>query len=95
MKCVAGCISYEGGEIKHHKDCPFYPESLSKRFDDLVNDQKVKEHIDSVLPDDDLGNEVTVIALLSEFYIKKFSNEDDFLIEIEKKAKRICKVFES
>ena len=39
MKCVAGCKAYTGGEIKHHPDCPFYPESLSKMYDDLVNDR--------------------------------------------------------
>jgi len=44
MKCVTGCKAYTGGEIKHHPDCPFYPESLSKMYDDLVNDQKVRKH---------------------------------------------------
>ena len=34
-QCVAGCQAFEGGEIKHHPDCVFYPESLSKKFDDL------------------------------------------------------------
>jgi hypothetical protein len=29
-KCVAGCIVFYGGERKHHKDCPYYPESLTK-----------------------------------------------------------------
>lgn len=29
-KCEAGCISYYGGEKKHHRDCPYYPESLTK-----------------------------------------------------------------
>ena len=36
-KCIAGCNNYTGGEIKHHADCPFYPESLSKMFDDTLN----------------------------------------------------------
>lgn len=34
-KCVTGCINFYGGEIKHHPSCPYYPESLSKLFDDL------------------------------------------------------------
>jgi hypothetical protein len=34
-KCVAGCKHYYGGEIKHHKDCVYYPESFSKMYDDL------------------------------------------------------------
>jgi len=33
-KCVDGCKHYTGGEIKHHKDCPYYTESLSKMYDD-------------------------------------------------------------
>ena len=35
MECVPGCISYDGGEKKHHKDCPYYSESFTKRYDDL------------------------------------------------------------
>jgi len=34
-ECVAGCKRYYGGEVRHHKDCPFYPESLSKIYDDM------------------------------------------------------------
>ncbi len=34
-KCVAGCKVYDGNETYHHKDCPFYPESFSERFDQL------------------------------------------------------------
>ena len=33
--CEAGCKVFTGGEIKHHKDCQYYPESLSKMYDDL------------------------------------------------------------
>jgi len=33
-KCELGCIRYTGGEIKHHKDCVFYPESLTKKYDE-------------------------------------------------------------
>ena len=32
-KCVAGCKAYNGFETYHHKDCPYYAESFSKRFD--------------------------------------------------------------
>jgi hypothetical protein len=34
-KCVAGCKHFYGGELKHHKDCFYYPESLSKMYDNL------------------------------------------------------------
>lgn len=34
-KCVMGCKNYHGGEIKHHKDCPFYPESFTERYEQM------------------------------------------------------------
>lgn len=46
-KCVAGCVSFYGGEKKHHKDCPYYPESLTKfnadRIEELANSVAVLE----------------------------------------------------
>ena len=33
-RCVAGCMTFDGGERKHHRDCPFYPESLTKLWHD-------------------------------------------------------------
>ena len=39
-KCVMGCTHYTGGEIKHHYDCVYYPDSLSKRFDDLQSENE-------------------------------------------------------
>lgn len=41
VSCVAGCKNFTGGEVKHHPDCPFYPESFSKGYDELV--EKLKE----------------------------------------------------
>lgn len=35
MKCVTGCKHFSGGELKHHKDCPFYEDSLSKKYDEM------------------------------------------------------------
>jgi len=40
MKCVVGCKAYSGKEVHHHKDCPFYPESMSKQLDDLNRENK-------------------------------------------------------
>lgn len=34
-KCCAGCKMYYGGEIRHHKDCVFYPESLTSIYDKM------------------------------------------------------------
>lgn len=29
--CEAGCKLYTGGEIKHHKHCQYYDDSMSKQ----------------------------------------------------------------
>ena len=41
MECIAGCKTYNGNETLHHKDCPFYPESLSKLYDKSL--ERIKE----------------------------------------------------
>lgn len=33
-QCEAGCMSFDGGEVKHHRDCVHYPESLTKLWHD-------------------------------------------------------------
>ena len=33
-KCEAGCMSFDGGEVKHRRDCVHYPESLTKIWHD-------------------------------------------------------------
>ena len=35
-KCANGCKHFYGGEIKHHKDCQYYPDSMSKNFDEML-----------------------------------------------------------
>ena len=37
-KCQAGCMIFTGGEIKHDKNCVFYPESRTKMYEDLESD---------------------------------------------------------
>jgi hypothetical protein len=39
-KCKAGCRVFTGGEIRHHKDCVYYTESLSKILDDTEDELK-------------------------------------------------------
>lgn len=38
--CETGCKHFHGGEIAHHPDCIFYPESRTKMYDDLVVEHK-------------------------------------------------------
>ena len=33
--CETGCRYFHGGEVRHHPDCIFYPESFTKMYDDL------------------------------------------------------------
>jgi hypothetical protein len=44
LKCVSGCVAFYGGEKRHHKDCPHYPESLTKvnadRIDALIAERE-------------------------------------------------------
>ena len=40
-KCEAGCMTFYGGERRHHKDCFYYPDSLTRLYDEAV--RKIKE----------------------------------------------------
>ena len=46
LVCAAGCTAFYGGEIRHHKGCPFYPESYTKMHEDLVaaNNELIDEY---------------------------------------------------
>lgn len=33
-KCIVGCKHFTGESIKHHKNCPYYPGSVSEMYDD-------------------------------------------------------------
>lgn len=39
-KCQTGCMVFHGGEISHHKDCVFYPESLSEMMVSLQSENE-------------------------------------------------------
>ncbi len=47
MKCQAGCISFDGGEKKHRRDCVYYPESLTKMWHDT--EAKLEAERDALL----------------------------------------------
>lgn len=53
-RCQAGCKVFTGGEIKHHPDCQYYPESFTKLYDDLTRER------------DALKEEITSLARLKE-----------------------------
>lgn len=59
-KCIPGCKHFHGGEIKHHKDCPFYPESLSRIYDNMIEEnRKLKFMVDNGLGWEDLKNDIS------------------------------------
>ena len=39
-KCVAGCKKRANGEIRHHRNCLYYPKSLSKLLDKCQDELK-------------------------------------------------------
>ena len=39
-RCEAGCMVFTGGEIRHDKNCIFYPESLTKLNADKIDKLK-------------------------------------------------------
>jgi len=64
MKCKTGCIVFENGDTRHHKDCYLYPESLSQMID------KLKEPVSNVvnpLLKDVTTNDIKVIIRGLEF----------------------------
>jgi len=36
-KCVAGCKHFTSSELKHHEDCPNYPDSMSEQLDGAIS----------------------------------------------------------
>jgi len=42
-KCEVGCRVYTGFERYHHKDCVYYPESMSRLFDESKEKMGVLE----------------------------------------------------
>ena len=61
-KCVPGCKHYYGGELKHHKDCVHYPESLSKMWDDAQAEITLLREFARVLLDDDYLRASAMVA---------------------------------
>lgn len=42
--CEKGCKHFSGGEVKHHPDCQYCPESMSKQLDEMgVMEQHYKD----------------------------------------------------
>ncbi len=40
LVCVPGCMAFDGGEKRHHKDCLFSQNHLAKRYDDLKKEME-------------------------------------------------------
>lgn len=47
-KCVAGCKRFTAYETKHHPDCPYYPNSLSEKYDRLNSLSQSTEPVQDV-----------------------------------------------
>jgi hypothetical protein len=44
-KCETGCISFTGGEKRHHKDCVFYKDSFTEMYDNLESKLKAQQEL--------------------------------------------------
>jgi hypothetical protein len=58
-KCLPGCKKFHGGEIQHHKDCFYYPESLSEMYDDLKLKSENKYSEQDMI---DFGNKMQLVS---------------------------------
>lgn len=79
-KCVAGCMNYTGGEKKHHPDCPFYPESLTKKYDQtkkmLSSAMFLLQEAEKYNLSDELNTGISKI--MDDFYnVQSFKNETE------------------
>lgn len=37
-KCETGCVAFFGGEIRHDKNCAFYPDSRTEMYDKAITE---------------------------------------------------------
>ena len=91
--CQAGCMSYDGGEKRHHKDCVYYPESFTKMYDALREDNARLEQELEVYKTSE-NAEISILeeknARLREALEKRekerFSDDLEYQIDISEKA---------
>ena len=80
--CVTGCKRYYGGEVKHHKDCPYYEGSISQ----IMDKQKglLNKYMRLVMSEED----VSYLSCINDgwnYGSPKFTDEEiELLKEIEK-----------
>lgn len=96
--CIPGCTSYHGGEIKHHKDCPHYPGSLSEYYDTIEQQQEkgsILIHNNDNTNKMRVTNKEIVCLLLGEMFKELISSkeEPDIVKAITKTAKKIDKLY--
>lgn len=80
MKCEAGCMTFTGGERRHHKDCAFYAGSLTEMYASLESEvarlrglvERAKPYIVRVRDD---------LAAVNPDYARK---ENEWLSDLEK-----------
>jgi len=69
-QCIAGCRAYTGGEIHHHKHCPFYPDSMSMMYDNLKAENEIyKTQIQSMIKEENymIDNANEIISLSDNY----------------------------
>jgi hypothetical protein len=86
--CEAGCISFHGGERKHHKDCGHYPHSLTKVNADRIEELEAKLEVVTASRDmmkrllasaeDDLNKAASITERLRDAWLVRDLVSSDF-----------------
>ena len=77
--CVAGCKHFAEGIVFHHRDCPNYPDSINKEFDEMKAElKKYKKEKRSPLPDGTLElTEEELKEFISKVNLGKYNTVED------------------
>ena len=71
-KCQAGCQTFTGGEIYHHKNCVHYSESISKIIDEARDVmEETANFLKSVWPSTELKSDIVLKSIQFEAEINE------------------------
>lgn len=75
-QCQPGCMSFDGGEVKHRRDCVHYPESLTKLWHDT---------------EAELRAEIAMLRTALAFYAKDCAADTTYEMDCGYEGNMCCK----
>lgn len=93
-RCEAGCKMFYGGEVRHHEDCVFYPESFTRMYDEQKAKLKsAEEEIEEwkgmyeIISKRERGNNDQLLNEFGNYLVKRKANSgkvmsSNFIAEI-------------